>query len=503
MTPIREPLDRTRTRFLLIWVTPIVLAAAVSFAAPILNDGDTFWHLGAGRWMIAHLAVPATDPFSFTFVGRPWVAHEWLSEVVMAGVYQAGGWGALMLLFGLAVGLTALLMGAWLLRWLGMLPALVAVALGLACVAPGMLARPHLLVLPLLVFWTIALLKAREAKIAPPLWLALFMALWANLHSSFIVGYGLAAAFGLEALLDTKAWTRRGLLGWAGFLGLSLVATLATPHGIEGLAFPLRVLNMKTLPVITEWQSPDFMKPSPLELALLAGLFAAFWRGARLTAVRAAILLGLVHMSLQHVRQEILLGVVGPLILAEPFGRALGRQAGVWTPWRMPLPQMLLGGGLFVAVIVARLVTPQVRVDGPTAPITALAHVPAALRNQPVLNFYDFGGYLIFEGVRPYIDGRADMYGDAFVADDDLIQRASQAAMDRAITHYAIRWAILPPRLYLAEALERTSGWKQIYADRTAVVLQNFNAPPSPPLSSSPKPSSPPQAPAQPSSAHG
>src|SRR5580692_763675 len=365
MTPIRESQDRTRARFLLIWVVPIVLAAAVSFAPPLLNDGDTFWHLGTGRWIIEHLAVPTTDPFSFTFAGRPWVAHEWLSEVVMAGVYQAGGWGGLMLLFGLAVGLTALLMGAWLLRWLGMLPAVVAIALGLACVAPGMLARPHLLVLPLLAFWTTQLLKAREAKQAPPIWLALSMALWANLHSSFVVGYGLAAALGLEALLDTRHWTRRGLIGWTAFLGASLVATLATPHGIDGLAFPLRVLNMKTLPVIVEWRSPDFLQPSTLELALLAGLFAAFWRGVRLSAVRTLILLGLVHMSLQHVRQEILLGVVGPLLLAEPFGRALGRLKGLWTPWRMPLPQMLLGGGLFVALIVARLVTPQVRVDGP------------------------------------------------------------------------------------------------------------------------------------------
>jgi hypothetical protein len=97
--------------------------------------------------------------------------------------------------------------------------------------------------------------------------------------------------------------------------------------------------------------------------------------------------------------------------------------------------------------------------------------------------------------VRPYIDGRADMYGDAFVADDDQIQRASQAAVDRAISHYAIRWAILPPKLFLAEALERAPGWKQIYADKTAVVLENFN-----PL---PKPSSPPPTPVQPSSVHG
>jgi len=477
MTPIRETLDRTRARFLLIWVIPIMLLGALSFAAPILNDGDTFWHIGAGRWIIAHLAIPATDPFSFTFVGRPWVAHEWLSEVAMAGAWLAGGWGAVMLLVALAMGLTALLMGAWLLRWLDMVPALLAVVLGLSCVAPGMLARPHLLVLPLLAFWVIELMKAREAKRAPHLWLALLMVLWANLHSSFIVGYGLAAAFGLEALLDVKHWTRPALLGWVGFLALGLLATLATPHGVEGLAFPLRVLNMKSLPFITEWQSPDFLKPSPLELALLAGVFAAFWRGARVTAVRTAILLGLIHMTLQHVRQEILLGVVGPLILAEPFGRALGRAEEEWTPWRMPRPQTLLGGGLVLAVIAGRLLTPQVRVDSPTAPVTALAHVPAALRAQPVLNFYDFGGYLIFEGVRPYIDGRADMYGDAFVSDDDQIQRANPAAIDRAISHYGIRWAIVPPNIYLTGALDARPGWKRIYADKTAVVLENENAP--------------------------
>jgi hypothetical protein len=497
MTPIREPLDRTRARFLLIWVIPIMLAAALSFAPAILNDGDTFWHIGAGRWMIQHFAVPATDPFSFTFIGRPWVAHEWLSEVVMAGAWLAGGWGAVMLLVGLAMGLTALLMGAWLLRWLGMLPALMAVVIGLACVAPGMLARPHLLVLPLLAFWTIELLKAREGKRAPHIWLALFMVLWANLHSSFIVGYGLAAAFGLEALLDSRHWSRSNLLGWAGFLGLSLVATLATPHGIEGLAFPLRVLNMKTLPFITEWQSPDFLKPSPLEMALLVGVFAAFWRGARLSAVRTAVLLGLLHMSLQHARQEVLLGVVGPLLLAEPFSRALGREAPIWTPWRVPLAQTLLGGSLLVAMIAGRLILPQVRVDGPTAPISALAHVPAALRAQPVLNFYDFGGYLIFEGVRPYIDGRADMYGDAFVSDDDQIQRANAAAIDRAITRYGIRWAIVPPNIYLTGALDARLGWKRIYADKTAVVFENDN------LTASPKPSPLPSAPVRPSSAHG
>jgi hypothetical protein len=92
------------------------------------------------------------------------------------------------------------------------------------------------------------------------------------------------------------------------------------------------------------------------------------------------------------------------------------------------------------------------------------------LRQQPVLNDYDFGGYLIFAGVRPYIDGRADMYGDDFVADDDLIQRASQSALSRAISRYGIRWSILRPDRPLVGALDRTPGWRRVYADKFAVV---------------------------------
>lgn len=463
-------LHDVRARFLLIWVIPIALGAAVSFAPQALGDGDTFWHIAAGRWMIAHGAVPATDPFSFTFVGRPWVAHEWLSEVALAGAWLAAGWNGVMLLTGFAAAALAALMGRWLLRWLAPLSAIAALALGLACVAPGVLARPHFLALPLLALWTVGLLDARAKGKAPHLALALVVALWANLHSSYLIAFPIAGAFALEALLDVRAWRLRAFGGWAAFLALSALATLATPHGVEGVAFALRLVNMKALGSIAEWAPPNFMKLSTLEIAVLAGLLAAFWRGVRLTAMRTLILLGLLHMSLQHVRHEMLLGIVGPLVLAEPLGRALGRTAAEKASWRMPLPQSALGAFLVAALFVVRLTTPLARADAPTAPVTALAHVPAALRAQPVLNDYDFGGYLIFQGMRPYIDGRTDMY-DTFVADDDQIQAGAQPAMDRAIARYGIRWAIVRPDRPLVAALARTPGWKRTYADKYAVVL--------------------------------
>ena len=52
---------------------------------PLLGDPDTHWHIAVGNWMIAHGMAPVADPFSFTFRGEPWIAKEWLSQLLMAG----------------------------------------------------------------------------------------------------------------------------------------------------------------------------------------------------------------------------------------------------------------------------------------------------------------------------------------------------------------------------------------------------------------------------------
>ena len=469
-----ERLQSERARFALMWLIPIVLGGLVSFAPQILNDGDSFWHIAAGRWILDHRGVPSTDPFSFTFAGRPWVAHEWLSEVVMALAYRAAGWAGVMLLTGLVMTALAAIMGRWLVRWLSLLTALVAMVLGLAAVGPSLLARPHVFVLPILALWTVELLAARAEDRAPSVWLIPLIALWANLHGSFAIGFLIAGAFALETGLDFRRWRPRLLAGWAAVLVGALIATLATPNGVQGLAFPLQLLNMKSLPAfIGEWRAPDFMTLQPEEVILLAGLFFLFQRGVRLTAARTLLLLGLLHMALQHVRHEMLLGVVAPLVIAEPLARTMGVVAAKPTPWRLPAPQMALGAGLLVAAIVARLVTPEVRVDGPTAPITALAAVPPDLRKTPVINDYDFGGYLIFSGVRPFIDGRTDMYGDTFMSEDDLLERGDWMTTRAILARYHIRWSILRPDRPLVGVLDETPGWRRLYADRYAVVQED------------------------------
>src|ERR1700761_547495 len=85
--------------------------ALACFAPQLFNDGDSWWHLAAGQWMLAHGAVPKSDIFSFTMAGKPWDAQEWLSEILMALVFRLpsplGGWSGLHLLFGFAIGAAA------------------------------------------------------------------------------------------------------------------------------------------------------------------------------------------------------------------------------------------------------------------------------------------------------------------------------------------------------------------------------------------------------------
>jgi hypothetical protein len=76
----------------------------VCFAPQIFHDGDTWWHLAAGDWILTHRAVPVRDIFTYTFADRAWNAHEWLSEVLMALSFRTAGWSGLHILFALAAG---------------------------------------------------------------------------------------------------------------------------------------------------------------------------------------------------------------------------------------------------------------------------------------------------------------------------------------------------------------------------------------------------------------
>lgn len=442
------------------WIAAIAIlavAAWIAFNPAVFNDGDTSWHLATGQWIVDHRAIPHSDPFSFTWAGKPWTAHEWLADAIVALAYSAAGWAGLAALFAAAVGLTLGLVGRELLR-LPLRYAVLALVLVAAALAPFMLARPHVLTWPLLALWLLVLLRARAAHRAPPLGWAVVMLLWANLHGSFLVGLGLAGVFALEALLQEPD-RKQVIMRWGAFGLLSLAATFMTPHGIDAFLYPLQVSSMEALPLIQEWRASTIADDLLffLILAIVAGL--TFLNRSELSVVRLLLLAGFAAMALMQSRHQPLFVITSALVLSSAFPAALSGR-GMMAP-------LLIG---LIVLSLARIAMPFERADSATYPASALRHLPAQLRSQPVFNSYSFGGPLILNGIRPYIDGRSDMYGDALTTEHHAIIMGDKRGFDRVADRYAIRWTILQPGSPLIEQLDQDPRWRRMHADVSAIV---------------------------------
>ena len=448
----------------------LAIFAMVMWPAIVLNDSDSWWHVSAGDWIIAHRAVPHVDPFSLTYAGKPWTAHEWLSEVLMSLVFSVAQWRGLMLLAAAACGLSAGLLAREAARHMKGLPLWLTVLGGLTLAGPHLLARPHIFVTPLMVLWFAGLLRAREENRSPRWWLLGLMLLWANMHGSFIIGLAMICPFALEALLAAAPAQRRAVIfGWGGFGLAALVVSLITPFGLEGLLFPIKLILMPGVTGIQEWSPLELNKPQPLSVAVLALMIVWFRQKPVIAIIRGLILLGLLYMSLSSQRHELILGMMAVLILAKPLGDSFHQTiTPTETPDRRALAIVL--AAVVVPLVALRLLVPMDEPINAKNPYAAIRAVPVALRSQPVFSDYTFGGYLIHAGIRPFVDSRADMYGPVFLNHYADISSGRPADLAPTLQQYGITWTILKPRDLAVRAMDQMPGWHRFYSDDRAVV---------------------------------
>ncbi len=223
----------------------VVLPLLLVSAGPIVTD-DLWFHLAAGRAYASEGPWPARDPLLHTALPSAPVQHEWLFGVGVHEVDRAFGLYGLRVLhllaaLGLALGVGALLLraapsAAWAafatavflaLSWWRLVqlrPDLFSIGAALACYAL-LFARP-----------------ARWSWRRSIVFIGL-TALWANVHSLFMVGLALGVAvllgIALEAVLSRccvgkpgRPHPRTPAGRLAAALGLGALAALANPRGI-------------------------------------------------------------------------------------------------------------------------------------------------------------------------------------------------------------------------------------------------------------------------------
>ncbi len=113
-----------------------------------------------------------------------------------------------------------------------------------------------------------------------------------------------------------------------------------------------------------------------MELGLLTLLGLTLTRPFAMPPIRAALIIALVAMALQHSRHQVLLGILAPMLLVRPIAAAIGAESA-GEEWRRVAriawpatvaPVMAIGA--------VRLMMPIEQSDRASAPISALSAVP-------------------------------------------------------------------------------------------------------------------------------
>jgi hypothetical protein len=323
-----------------------------------------------------------------------------------------------------------------------------------------------------MVAWVGGLVAAMDRRDAPSFRLLPLMTLWANLHGGFVLGLALIAPMALDAVWNADAQWRKGLaLRWAFFAAAALVASCLTPYGWDAIFAARRILNLgAALDLIGEWRAANFAHPGPLEAAVLLAFALALWRGVVLPPIRLALVVGLVLMALSHIRNAEVLALVAPMVLAAPLARQIGTPNG---DRQSTGPQGRLFAGLALLLIAGTLAFVSVHRFEPNvrqSPAAAVAMLKK-MNFTRVFNDYDFGGYLIANGIPTFIDGRTELFGEKFMVDhNDANGLIEPENLFRLLDEYRIEATLLRTQSAATKLLDHIDGWQKVYADDIATV---------------------------------
>jgi hypothetical protein len=279
-------------------------------------------------------------------------------------------------------------------------------------------------------------------------------------------------------------------------LGASVLAALSNPNGWRILVYPFETLGSGAMQrYIQEWASPDFHRPEywPLALLLLGGMATLALSARKRSLTDVGLFYAFALAALHAARHAPLFAVVAaPVVTKYLTDRpppqpapvqptkdsrttGEGKEAG---PGGRPLRALVLFNWILLLLLtlaaaarVAWVVGENRQIERTLYPAAALAYLEeTGLDERRVYNSYNWGGYLLWRGMPVYIDGRADVYGDAFM--DEYVQTYQlRGDWRQPLERYGVEVVLIERGASLEALLVESEDWRRAYRDEVAVVF--------------------------------
>ncbi len=477
----------------------LILFAIVIADARQLSDPDLWGHVLWGRELLAHGSLPHGNPYSYSAPGYPWLRHEWLSEVLMAAMFDKfGPFGLKLLKFTCTAGTICLIVLA---ESESAAPAFVqsAILLVVALIlAPVMQFRPQLFDFVALSA-IIALLARHNWRGSARLWIAIpIVAIWSNLHGGFFIGLVAIGVYGATALLsDILAGhgPRRGLgiVAIAAAAAASTLCTFLIPPARDTWYTLIRsILNPMTHYAILDWK--------PLIAALTAAhsgsvdkkyfvLVLFFFAAAAVSVVLtpkaadaplvavAAVMLAAAFAAVRNIP-------IAAIAIAPVFANHLGLLVRPREATAAPASSartMPRAGRLVVDILVAVAAIGLARysgilspgIDASDNPVDAVNFMNSHRLTGNVLADYAWGQYVIWHGApgtKVFIDSRYDLAYPPAVVQDYLEFANNMAGGSHMLAAYPHDFVLAVRDSPSAKLMASEHDWRLIYSDPVAVL---------------------------------
>lgn len=447
-------------------------------------DPDLWWHVRVGETILKTHHWPTTDVYSFTVNGQPWLAYEWLGDVLLAFAYRLAGLPGLAAFLILVGGAVVVALYACATARCGNSKAgFVAAAVLSVFAIMSFSSRPQMLGYLFLVVTAIALERFRKGKHRALWFFPIVMLLWVNTHGSWIIGIGAVLLYWLSGLfefqvgnLEARRWTASERCQIAGIFLLSLLTLPITPYGTRVAASPFEFAFSLPLNIanIEEWQAMPFHEII----------------GKAFLALLLLIIIVQITLNLRWRVEELLLFLLGTamaclhvrfLLVFVPFAAPLvARILARWVPaYDSAKDKFLLNAALMILVVavILRLFPSSGDLEtrmARTFPLGAVEYLAKSNLPEPMFNNYGFGGYLVWTrgpAHKVFVDGRGDVYERGGVLADYLhISRLKPGAMT-VLKGYGVKSCLLQRDEPLSTVLSASPQWRRVYVDNVSAIF--------------------------------
>jgi hypothetical protein len=360
----------------------------------------------------------------------------------------------------------------------------IAILLAAAASSPLFGIRPQMITLLLASIYIVLLERFNPKEQSRRLWwLVPLMVLWVNLHAGFALGLALIGLYVVRAVLDGE---------WDHIKPLLIVLVICTavvplnPNGFRMFSYPYETLTSTSMAAfIQEWASPDFHKITylPLAILLLSTLAAMALSPSRARLGEIFLVLITALGALRSVRHIPIFSLFAAPLLAKHlwaiakergWDKLLTGEEGRPNGLKLVINVVLLLAPLALGVWrVWHFATHQSNYVSIRNPIAAVEFLKSNRLPGPIYNRYGWGGYLIYQlypDYRVYIDGRADVYGDAFFTEAMHVYDGI-GNWREPLDKYGVRTVIIDTNVAMSTLLRNDSQWSKVYEDDQAVIF--------------------------------